>query len=77
MLKCKDIAHKSSDFVDKKLNRKERLYYYLHLFMCGHCRRYIAQFRRFVTLNKQSSIQTISDAEVDSIVAAVKKEAKK
>ncbi len=77
MLKCKDIAHKSSDFIDKKLNTKDRLYYYLHLFICGDCRRYVSQFRRFVTFSKQPSKQTMSDTEVDSIVAAVKKEAKK
>ncbi len=45
MLKCRNIAHHGSDYVDATLTRSQTLGYALHLLVCGHCRRFIRHLR--------------------------------
>lgn len=45
MLKCKDVAHKATDYVDRELGRGQALGILLHLLLCANCRRFIRYFR--------------------------------
>ena len=46
MLTCRDIAQqKASDYLEQQLSLRERAGFYLHLFLCGPCRRFIRQLR--------------------------------
>jgi len=77
MLKCKDIAAQSSDYIDKQLNFKTRLEFYLHLLMCGLCRRYIHNFKLMVKRSPDLKQKNIADIEAEKILAHVKKQAAK
>jgi len=46
MLTCRDIAQlKASDYLEQQLSLRERADFYLHLFLCGPCRRFIRQMK--------------------------------
>lgn len=77
MIKCKDIVHQASDYLDKDLTRMQALGMALHLLMCGDCRRFIRYFRlglRFLSVKKRLDADTaarltdtvISEARQDS-----------
>lgn len=72
MLKCRDIAEQSSEFVDQNLSLKEKFSYYLHLMMCGNCRRYIQQFRLMIQHSKDLQPPPLSDEHAETIVQHVK-----
>jgi len=41
MLKCNEIANLASDYLDRNLSWKEYFSVKMHLFMCGHCKRFV------------------------------------
>lgn len=45
MLKCRDVAHNASDYLDKSMPWPRRLAVLLHLFICRHCRRFVRHLR--------------------------------
>ncbi|MAR90123.1 MAG: anti-sigma factor [Pseudomonadota bacterium] len=45
MLKCKDIAHEASDYVEHHQHWWRRLLFRLHLFLCANCRRFVRHLR--------------------------------
>jgi hypothetical protein len=45
MLKCRDLAHLASDYVEHQLSFRARLALALHLLVCGKCRTFIQQLR--------------------------------
>ncbi len=45
MLRCREITLLASDYVDGRLRWRKRLAIVFHLLMCGHCRRFVRQFR--------------------------------
>lgn len=52
MLKCKDVAYQASDYLDKSLPFWQRVNIRIHLFMCGHCRRFIKQLKSTVDVSR-------------------------
>ncbi|MCO4769500.1 MAG: zf-HC2 domain-containing protein [Deltaproteobacteria bacterium] len=46
MLSCKDMTDLATEYTEGALPRWRSLSYRMHLAMCGHCRRYVAQLRR-------------------------------
>ena len=51
MLTCRELAHRhASDYLDGQLGWRARLGVRYHLFICEHCRRFLAQFRKVRTL---------------------------
>ncbi|NRB37436.1 MAG: anti-sigma factor [Pseudomonadales bacterium] len=73
MLKCKDIAEQSSEFVDQQFSMKQKAAYFFHLLMCGQCRRYIQQFRLMIKQSKNLQQKPISDETAEKILQQVKK----
>ncbi len=45
MLKCNQIAHMASDYVDNNLNWKDALSLKIHIAMCRHCHRFVRHLR--------------------------------
>lgn len=45
MLKCRDVAEHGSHFLDRKIPWYKLPGWYLHLFICGNCRRFIRHLR--------------------------------
>ena len=75
MLKCRDVAHNASDYIDENLSRGQRFWLKLHLFYCFSCRRFIRHLqltRAFLSQRGrpkaseeqvQQTLKTISRAE--------------
>ena len=62
MLKCRDVAARASDYLDRNLSSRERWQVRTHLLICHHCRKFVGQLRT-VTALLQGRPQR--DAEVD------------
>lgn len=77
MLSCKNIAEQSSEFVDKKLKPKQKLAYFLHLLMCGNCRRYIQHFRLMLKQSRNLQPKSLSDEHAEKILYTIKHASKK
>ena len=77
MLKCKDIANQSSEFIEEKLSTREKVSYYLHLSMCGNCRRFIKQFRLMITQSKSLQSEPLADEKAEAIIQQVKHQCRK
>ena len=45
MLKCKDVAHLASEYIDKSTPHKITLQMRMHLMLCANCRRFIKHLR--------------------------------
>lgn len=65
MLSCKELVANSSDFLDGRLNLRERIRVRAHLAMCTHCRRFIRQLRLSQAVLRQLPEQPI--AELDDL----------
>ncbi len=77
MLNCRDIANHSSDYLDGTLPRSRRLTIWLHLMMCGHCRRYLKNLRLLTTRLAKRVPPAEDEAEIDKIMNRIKREADK
>jgi hypothetical protein len=52
MLKCKDIAHQSSEYIDDNMSFRQKLAMKVHLFMCRNCRRFVDHLSTSVVVSK-------------------------
>ncbi|MGE3738390.1 MAG: anti-sigma factor [Geminicoccaceae bacterium] len=50
MLTCREITERASEHLGHDLGLVERLKVMMHLAMCRHCRRYVAQLAKTVAL---------------------------
>ncbi len=71
MLKCKDVAKKSSDFVEGRLSFRDKVAYYIHILICGNCRRYIQQFKSMLQQSTSIKAKPLTDDEAQTIVDKV------
>ena len=55
MLRCREVARLSHDFIDDELDFGARLRVRLHLLACRHCRRFVGQMRATVRLLSDSA----------------------
>ncbi len=68
MLKCRDVAHDASDFIDGRIPWYRRPAWYLHLLICGHCRRFLRHFRTSIQVASAAARRTAAPAEVTEIL---------
>ena len=73
MLKCRDIAELSSDYVDGEVSFFKQLSVWWHLFLCGHCRRYMRYFRLAVYVTESGNKQEVDNEKVNQIMARLGK----
>ena len=68
MLKCKDISHQASDYLEHNLGFSQRMGFAMHLLICGNCREFVAHLRKAIqTFNRQPTSK-LSPQETDKIV---------
>jgi len=78
MLSCKDVTHKSSDYIDNKLPLISRWQMRLHIFMCVRCAEYIRQMRATVASigllkDRNEPAQAVIDETVSNLLEISKK----
>ena len=69
MLKCKDVTERANAYIDGDLNAWARMQMRMHLMMCEHCTRFMAQMRQTKALLRQS-VHAGEQAPVDPRVFA-------
>lgn len=74
MLKCRDIADHSSDYLDHRLPLSRRLSVWLHIMMCGHCRRYLRYLKSVMALISVVKQQEEDEMLVDEIMIKISAE---
>ena len=77
MLNCREIADHSSDYLDGRLPRSRRLAIWLHLMMCGHCRRYLNNLKTLTTHLAKRTPPAEDEAGIDKIMNRIKRETDK
>lgn len=73
MLKCRDVAHEASDYVDQNMSKWHRFWFNLHLMICANCRvfvRHVRATRDFIALRGRPAA---SDAEVQTVMQTIRK----
>jgi hypothetical protein len=71
MLKCRDIVHQASDYVDGHMTLRQRLAVGIHLLLCGKCRAFIRHLRTSLAYYRQLQNKELDAAEVRAIVERV------
>lgn len=69
MLSCREVTERSSRYVDAELGTMERLSMRLHLLMCVHCRRFVAQLRCLVAALGQRPAPAAPPETVERLLA--------
>lgn len=70
MLNCKDMTKVISDSLDRKISLRQRLELWMHITMCGLCRRF-----RSNTLAIRKKVRETSAQPSDKVVASEPKDA--
>lgn len=71
MLKCRDIAEHGSHFVDRNIPWYKLPGWYLHLFICGNCRRFIRHLRATIKVAAGLPRQSAAPETVSSVMGAL------
>lgn len=50
MLTCREVTEMASAYLDRELSWPKKAQFRLHLMMCRHCRQYVDQLAKTVTL---------------------------
>ena len=79
MLKCRDVAEHGSHYIDRKIPWYKLPGWYLHLFICGNCRRFIRHLRSAIKVaaglpRKPAAPETVA-AIMESLPTASAKDA--
>lgn len=71
MLKCRDVSHLASDYIDQQLTWRKRLSLQVHLFICVNCRRFMSQFRLSQRTAASLARKDASTEEVERVLRHV------
>ena len=71
MLKCSEISHLASDFLDNNLDWKTYLSVKMHILICVHCRRFVRHLRTSIRMIRDLERETASVEEIKHIVAVL------
>ncbi len=77
-MNCRESLERFGDYADGELTRAARWRLQLHLWMCGHCRKYLRSYRATIAAEKaafESSAESptsVPDPLVASILSAAK-----
>ena len=63
MLKCRDLTKMVASDEIEEFSFMQRMELKFHLFMCGHCRNYVAQIRSIGQGAKNAAAETAPDGE--------------
>lgn len=68
MLSCKELTELATDYLEDDLAWRARLRIRVHLWMCGHCRRYVDQMRKVVALLKRLPTEPIPSNLLETLM---------
>lgn len=71
MLKCRDIAHQASDYLDRNQSFGQRMKIAFHLLMCGNCRAFIRHLRIALVYFRKLPPQPLEEAEAAAIARRI------
>lgn len=77
MLSCKGVSARASDYLDRQQPRGERVRVMFHLLICGHCRRFMRQFRLLLASLRVREPPAVTPEYVDRLMVAIKEHRKK
>lgn len=63
MLKCRDMAEIVTRYLEDALPSRTRAAVHLHLWLCGPCRRYVAQMRETIRFLAQGPRRPPADED--------------
>ena len=75
MLSCRELVEQTDEILAGHMTWRERLSVRVHLLMCRHCARYLAQYRRLVALLPGVADHAGED-EVDRVMAGLEAQEK-
>lgn len=71
MLKCRDVALKGTDYLEKRLSCIQQYKLGMHLLMCKHCRLFFRQLSFTTNVVSFYRFRVTSETEVDVIINTV------
>ncbi len=76
MFSCRDVTERASDERDGRLTAAERFALGAHLAVCIHCRRYLRQFARTISLLRDLPPEPVPEVEAETKLLAAFREAR-
>lgn len=73
MMKCRDIAEMSGDYIDKNMPWHQYMAVRLHLVMCTHCRRFVSNMEKAIAYFRQLPRHSLSEEDVRDIMAGIER----
>lgn len=77
MLKCREVAEESGDYIDRTMSRRRAFQTKIHLLLCGHCRRFVRHLHTAVSFFHRLPGAELSDNEARKIAESVREKAAK
>lgn len=71
MLKCRDVAHQTSDYIDNTMSGWPRLRFRFHLLICFYCRRFVNHVRVTRDFVRKKPMRETDSAEVARVMKAI------
>ena len=72
MLKCKQVAHEASDYVDHNLSGWQRFWMTIHLFICHNCRRFVRHLRITRDFGQRRPPPEAGDEDIAKVMEKIK-----
>lgn len=69
---CQEVAEQATEYLEKAMPSRERLWVWAHLRVCPNCRTYLRQFTDAVALARRAGAGAPSRDEEDRLVAAMR-----
>ena len=74
MLKCRDVAHQSSDYIDNRMGVWARLRFRFHLFICVYCRRFVKHVRITRDFMHRKTLPEAEPSEIEQVMKSIPKD---
>lgn len=75
MLKCRDVAKESGDYIEHAMPWHRVMQMKLHLLMCRHCRNFVKHMRTAITFFRKLPADKLPDDKAREIAVTVRKRA--
>ncbi|WP_083251263.1 zf-HC2 domain-containing protein [Acidihalobacter yilgarnensis] len=73
MIKCKEVTHHASTYLNGKLPLSTRWSIRFHLLMCKHCQRFVRQLKLTTDIFRKCEQLPLTPTEEENVDAIVKK----
>ncbi len=74
MLKCRDVAHQTSDYIDNTMSGWARLRFRFHLLICFYCRRFVNHVRITRDFMRRKPLSEADPNDIAQVMQAIKKD---